>query len=136
MVEHYSKKIGLLLRYISNSSAINKTDFTCPRGCGTPRSSIAETVARATLYDFPLDTILQPHCLAISAKLRKRQDNISGTYNYSELFSRCVRLMKSRAHVSIFLTGVNEPRKFSSEFEVPCPFVKLFHLKQFAIYGI
>ena len=34
---------------------------------------IAETVAQATLCDFQLDTILQPHCLAISAKLRKRQ---------------------------------------------------------------
>ena len=39
-------------------------------------------------------------------------------------------------HVSTFLTGVNEPRKFSSEFEVPCPSAKLFHLEQFAIYGI
>ena len=35
----------------------------------------------------------------------------------------------------IFLTGVNEPRKFSSEFEEPCLSAKLFHLEQFAIYG-
>ena len=35
-------------------------------------SGIAETVAQATLCDFQLDTMLQPHCLAISAKLRKR----------------------------------------------------------------
>ena len=40
---------------------------------GTPQISIAETVAQATLCDFQLDTILQPHCLVISAKLRKRQ---------------------------------------------------------------
>ena len=34
------------------------------------------------------------------------------------------------------LTKANEPRKFSSEFEVPCPSAKLFHLERFAIYGI
>ena len=34
------------------------------------------------------------------------------------------------------LTRANEPRKFSSEFEVPCPSAKLFHLERFAIYGI
>ena len=33
----------------------------------------AVTVSQATLCDFQLDTILQPHCLAISAKVRKRQ---------------------------------------------------------------
>ena len=38
---------------------------------GTPRIGIAETVTQAILCDFQLDTILQPHCLAISAKLRK-----------------------------------------------------------------
>ena len=31
---------------------------------------------------------------------------------------------------------MNEPRKLSSEFEVPCPSTKLFHLEQFATYGI
>ena len=30
---------------------------------GTPRSGFAVTVAQATLCDFQLDTILQPHCL-------------------------------------------------------------------------
>ena len=39
----------------------------------------------------------------------------------------------AREHI---LTRVNEPRKFYSEFEVSCPSAKLFHLKQFAIYGI
>ena len=43
--------------------------------------------------------------------------------------------MKLHTHVSTFLTGVNEPRRFSSEFEVPCPSTKLFHHEQFAIYG-
>ena len=38
----------------------------------------------------------------------------------------------AREHI---LTRVNEPRKFSSEFEAPCPSVKLFHLEKFAIYG-
>ena len=39
------------------------------------------------------------------------------------------------AHEHI-LTRVNKLQKFSSEFEVPCPFVKLFDLEQFAIYSI
>ena len=56
---------------ISNSSAINKISRV--HAVGTPRISIAVTVAQATLCDFQLDTILQPHCLAISAKVRKRQ---------------------------------------------------------------
>ena len=47
--------------------------FHVSTAVSTPRIGIAETVAQATLYDFQLDTILQPHCLAISAKLRKRQ---------------------------------------------------------------
>ena len=38
-----------------------------------------------------------------------------------------------REHI---LTRANESRKFSSEFEVPYPSVKLFHLERFAIYGI
>ena len=29
-------------------------------------------------------------------------NKLSGTHNYSELLSRCVRLMKSRTHVSTF----------------------------------
>ena len=45
--------------------------------------------------------------------------------------------MKSHTYVhKHILTGVNEPQKFFSEFEVPCPSGKLFHLKQFAIYGM
>ena len=49
----------------------------------------AVTVAQTTLCDFQLDAILQPHCLA-----RSESDKLSGKYNYSELLSRCVRLMK------------------------------------------
>ena len=73
-VEHYRKKIGLscdIQLVISNSSAINKISRV--HAVGTPRIGIAVTVAQATLCDFQLDTILQPHCLAISAKVRKRQ---------------------------------------------------------------
>ena len=32
--------------------------------------------------------------------------------------------------------GVGKPQKFSSKLELACPSVKLFHLKQFAIYDI
>ena len=46
--------LPLLIRLISRVHAV-----------GTLHSSIAETVAQATLCDFPLDTILQPHCLAM-----------------------------------------------------------------------
>ena len=42
-------------------------------------------------------------------------------------------IMVDREHI---LTKANEPRKFSSEFEVPCPSAKLFYLERFAIYGI
>ena len=48
--------------------------ISCVYMVGTPRSGITKTVAQAGyMCDFQLDTILQPHCLAISAKLRKRQ---------------------------------------------------------------
>ena len=49
--------------------SLNKTDFTCPRGW----HAVHRHCRNATLCDFQLDTILQPDCLAISAKLRKRQ---------------------------------------------------------------
>ena len=47
--------------------------ISCVHAVGIPRIGIAVTVSQATLCDFQLDTILQPHCLAISAKVRKRQ---------------------------------------------------------------
>ena len=67
-VKHYSKNYRTvtaiygwlfrtplpLIRLISRVHAV-----------GTPLSGIAETVAQATLCDFPFDTILQLHCLAI-----------------------------------------------------------------------
>ena len=62
---------GQTRKVILNSSAINKISRI--HAVGTPRIGIAVTVSQATLCDFQLDTILQPHCLAISVKVRKRQ---------------------------------------------------------------
>ena len=53
---------------------------------------------------------------------------------------RAAYVHKNTVYCKLFevenLTWVNEPRKFSSEFEVPCPSAKLFHLERFAIYDM
>ena len=70
---------------ILNSSAINK--ISCVHAVGTPRIGIAAITSSGYM-----------HCV-ISSLIQSysESDKLSGKYNYLELLSRCVRLMKSHS---------------------------------------
>ena len=48
--------------------------------------------------------------------------------NHTDFYIACAKFVMHMAIFSFKFTEMNKLQKFSSELEVPCPSVKLFHL--------
>ena len=72
-LQEENKTVNALYRWLFRTPLPLIRFHVSMHAVSTPCIGIAVTVAQATLCDFQLDIILQPHCLAISAKVRKRQ---------------------------------------------------------------
>ena len=75
-------------------------------------------------------------CIAISCTCMCVCTYVFGDHLVQAFSLLCHPSLEKLIIIIIIITGVSNPRKFSSELVIPCPSAKLFHLERFAIYGI